>query len=462
MGWGVDSDRFEDSSPNANYGYCGSSNTNPDWRTTDCPTVDLSGRLANGQSFDGVDDEILIGQRSSSNWAFDASFTIAFWMKAPDYDIQTGNQIIVGRDDDTDHLHWWVGIDDKADTVDVAAFALIPNNGGATTAPTLIGTTDISDGNWHFVVAVRDAVNMKNLLYVDGVLEGAECEAVVEDQDFSAAGYVTFGYMNFNGTSDFHYEGVLDEVAIYNSALPPSVVAKQYDNGVLARGYCNEAPKITGQIPISIVEDTARAIALADLTVSDPDNTWPGDFALMVEDGVNYTRSGNTITPAENFSGALTVKLKVNDGGYTSNTWSLSVHVTAVNDVPVVGDIPDQKVDEGTAFAPIKLDDYVTDADAEDADSAIKWTYTGNTALTVIISDRVATVSAPTADWSGTETITFRATDTGGVGGIGILFSEDSAVFTVTKKSVEPEPDGGGGGGGGGCFISSTGFGLFR
>ena len=37
--------------------------------------------------------------------------------------------------------------------------------------------------------------------------------------------------------------------------------------------------------------------------------------------------------------------------------------VTAVNDVPVVDDIPDETVSEGTAFATIALDGYVADVD---------------------------------------------------------------------------------------------------
>ena len=46
--------------------------------------------------------------------------------------------------------------------------------------------------------------------------------------------------------------------------------------------------------------------------------------------------------------------------------------VTAVNDEPVVSDIPDQTILEGGSFVTINLDDYVEDV--EDADSEISWT----------------------------------------------------------------------------------------
>ena len=100
--------------------------------------------------------------------------------------------------------------------------------------------------------------------------------------------------------------------------------------------------------------------------------------------------------------------------------------VTAVNDAPVVSDIPDQTITEGQSFAIINLDDYVSDVD--NADNELIWSYTGNTGLIVTIVDRTAMVSAPNGEWIGSETITFRATDPGG------LWDEDAATFTVTEN----------------------------
>src|SRR6185436_15880153 len=95
----------------------------------------------------------------------------------------------------------------------------------------------------------------------------------------------------------------------------------------------NDAPVITSQNPVSTPEDTARAIAFADLNVADPDDTYPTGFSLTVLPGANYSVSlGTTITPAANFTGTLTVPVRVNDGTVDSNTFNLSVTVTPVND----------------------------------------------------------------------------------------------------------------------------------
>ena len=91
----------------------------------------------------------------------------------------------------------------------------------------------------------------------------------------------------------------------------------------------NDAPVITGQNTLSTSQNTGLMITLADLTVTDVDNIYPTGFSLTVMAGTNYTLVGNTITPATDFTGILTVPVKVNDGAADSNIYNLSVSVTA-------------------------------------------------------------------------------------------------------------------------------------
>ena len=90
---------------------------------------------------------------------------------------------------------------------------------------------------------------------------------------------------------------------------------------------------------------------------------------------------------------------------------------------PVVSDITDQTIDEGQSFATINLDDFVSDSDTDDAD--ISWSTSGGSSITVSIDgSRVATVTAA-GGFTGSETITFTATDPDG------LSDSDDATFTV-------------------------------
>ena len=89
----------------------------------------------------------------------------------------------------------------------------------------------------------------------------------------------------------------------------------------------NVAPQITGQVPITINQGQSTTITLSQLTVNDPDDTYPTGFTLTVYNGTNYTRSGNTITPAANFIGTLNVPVSVNDGEDESAQFTLAVEV---------------------------------------------------------------------------------------------------------------------------------------
>ncbi|MCA2001643.1 MAG: sortase, partial [Chloroflexi bacterium] len=94
-------------------------------------------------------------------------------------------------------------------------------------------------------------------------------------------------------------------------------------------------------------------------------------------------------------------------------------------------DIPHQSVPEGGPFTTINLDNYVSDPDHTDAQ--MTWTYAGNVELTVSIdASRVATIGIPSADWYGSETITFTAADPGG------LSAGDPATFTVNAVNNPP------------------------
>lgn len=98
----------------------------------------------------------------------------------------------------------------------------------------------------------------------------------------------------------------------------------------------NIAPVITGQVSLSIVENTALNLSLSHLKVTDPDNKYPDDFTLTVHSGPNYQVSGTRITPAKDFTGTLQPEVTVNDGKANSNRFKLQVKVTPANRAPVI------------------------------------------------------------------------------------------------------------------------------
>ena len=170
--------------------------------------------------------------------------------------------------------------------------------------------------------------------------------------------------------------------------------------------------------------------------MNDPDNadseinwTFSGNTDLTVTIDVNHRA---TITPPDsNWNGSETITFTATDPGGLSDQTSPAFSVNAINDAPVISNIPDQTVEEGQPFSLIRLDDYVNDVD--DADSALSWSYSGNGVLTVNIdADRVATVSVPNENWNGSETIVFIVKDGHG------LSDADTVQFTVNPVNDAP------------------------
>jgi len=167
----------------------------------------------------------------------------------------------------------------------------------------------------------------------------------------------------------------------------------------------SDVPVITGQNPLITPEETPLEITLGDLTVTDPDNTYPDDFTLTAQDGTNYTRTGNTVTPADDFNGTLTVPVRVNDGTADSEVFSLEVTVTAVNDAPVITGQTSAVTPEETELALTLGHLTVTDPDntyPDDftltAQDGTNYTRTGNSII-------------PGANFNGTLTVPVTVSD---------------------------------------------------
>ncbi|HEY0655126.1 MAG TPA: tandem-95 repeat protein [Chryseosolibacter sp.] len=108
----------------------------------------------------------------------------------------------------------------------------------------------------------------------------------------------------------------------------------------------NDAPVITAQVPLTTNQNQPITLKNADVTIRDPDDD---KFTLTASGGANYTVSGLTITPAQNFTGQLTVPLVASDGKANSPIFNTTIAVLAVNDIPRITGQTSVSTDKGKA-----------------------------------------------------------------------------------------------------------------
>jgi len=230
-----------------------------------CPTP-ATGRINGGQAFDGsstgIDVPVVLGD-DSFNWGSDDSFSIELWMRTSSPGACLGNnEVFVGRDDGATLLNWWVGCWDGGDP----AFYLRDRYGDY---EKLVGTTDLADGDWHHIVAVRDVDTGSDraLLYVDGVLEDSATESFAEFVSSTAP--LNIGWIHLS--HGYHFEGIIDEVALYERPLTDGEVAQHHNQGLAGRWYCQAGTYAPVIVSEPVTEATVGRLYLYDVeAVGDP------------------------------------------------------------------------------------------------------------------------------------------------------------------------------------------------
>ncbi|MCP9694269.1 tandem-95 repeat protein, partial [Vibrio parahaemolyticus] len=204
---------------------------------------------------------------------------------------------------------------------------------------------------------------------------------------------------NYHGTDSFTYivtSGGVSESAIVEVNVTPA----------------NDAPVAKDDIATT-QEDTAVTIdVLPNDTDVDGDKLSIESVSVPKEQGTVEVVDGKLVfTPAENFNGDAEITYTVTDGALTDQA-TVKVTVNAVNDTPVVeSNIADQTLAED--FTPYTIDLNTAFSDVDNVDGELTFSVSGNSNIQVAIVNGIATIT-PTADWNGSETLTFTATDPSG------------------------------------------------
>lgn len=234
---------------------------------------------------------------------------------------------------------------------------------------------------------------------------------VYEGRNYTVAGTTV--------TPDRDYEGNLRVGVTVSDGDDES---RRFDLRISVTEPENVPPVITGQVPLTIEENTSITITLTHLQVTDPDNDFPEDFSLRVFPGSNYRLEGNRIVPDAGFTGTLRAEVSVRDGDDESNRFTLEVEVIPENEPPVITGQATLSVEENSSLTLSFNHLQVTDPDND---------YPGDFKLKVNPGSNYKVTGStitPNEDYTGTLTVAVRVND-------GI---DDSNVFNVSI-TVYPE-----------------------
>jgi hypothetical protein len=187
---------FVDSSGNENSGTCNLSGGA-------CPTAQQSGRYAYAADFDGSNDALSVDGISLAN----SSFTLAIWAKFDS--LAQSSQTLIGQ-----------GLDSANQGLELSLMEnmMVCNFYGSNfvvdfTAP---------DTNWHHWACTYDSQANQLTLYRDGQASNS----ITTSADYSGTGPLTIGVRY---DAQYHFNGRLDDTAVFNQTLSASEVAAVMD-----------------------------------------------------------------------------------------------------------------------------------------------------------------------------------------------------------------------------------------
>jgi hypothetical protein len=162
--------------------------------------------------FDGTGDYVSVAHEDSLNIS---NVTVSAWIKT-----STTNGIIAIKRAGSGSYPYCLWVVDTGK-------ARFESYGGAN--PYTNSTTSVNDGNWHHVVGVRDTGSTTLKIYVDGKQENTTTDTAGTGTN---TGNLLIGQTN-NGQ---YFNGLIDDVRIYNYARDANQIMQDYTQGAARLG----------------------------------------------------------------------------------------------------------------------------------------------------------------------------------------------------------------------------------
>jgi hypothetical protein len=181
------------------------------------PTFGVSGAISGDADtavgFDGSDDDVTVPDGAELD--FTSDMTLEVWVKVNNY----ASGLVIAAKRDNSNYAWELAVDNGSG----AFLARVNANANVATSTTLATDNTV----WHHVVMTYDQSNIK--VYVDGDLEDSYAYSTAITTN---SVQVTIGSRGEYSGAEAWFDGVIDEVAIYDTALSPTDITRHYNAGV--------------------------------------------------------------------------------------------------------------------------------------------------------------------------------------------------------------------------------------
>ncbi|HEU0130064.1 MAG TPA: Ig-like domain-containing protein [Mycobacteriales bacterium] len=232
---------------------------------------------------------------------------------------------------------------------------------------------------------------------------------------------------NFNGTDSFTYKA--NDTHTDSAAATVSITVNAVNDAPVAAAVTDttaeDAPKSV-TLSATDVDDDALAFSI----VTGPAHGSLGAVGTPDCTAANSCTASVTYTPDANYHGADSFTYKVNDGTADSNTATVTLTVTTVNDTPA-GSNDAYSIDEDTALPVTAPGVLANDTDA-DGDTLTPVLESGPANGSLTLNADGSFTYTPNANYNGTDSFAYHATD-------GTADSASTTV-TITVNAVNDAP----------------------
>lgn len=260
------------------------------------------------------------------------TYTLSAWARTATND-STDNLVVIGKHATGVRNGYFIVVNTTGGALTTSRAAFVTGGSGvASPSPTdtPISTTVVNDGNWHHIVAIRDAASGTKRIFVDGspVEDSKTAEPVIAPTAPLLIGGVLSGGNNLG-----LFDGLLDDIQIYNRSLNDSEIDFLFQN---------PGQSLSGAPVITVPPQSVAVAAGANVTFS-VTATGSGPFSYQ------WLLNGIAIPGATSATLGLTNVQNANAGNYSvrvSNALGSTTSAAAALDIITYQPLAHWKFDE--------------------------------------------------------------------------------------------------------------------